>query len=226
MRHCVVCAEGPSAVGKTTLVTALARAAGAAAVPELDARGAPSVAEAPAASAAWFVEAHAASWRRARALAADAPFAVLDGDPFKGLWYGPTFPDAGWPGLDVVGPLHEAAIASGALAFPDLYVALDATEARLRARRAGDATRTRRGFEEHLRLVDPLRRWFAALAVVAPGRVLRVDTTDRDPDALVDVVLARVASLPPDPPDAPQLLARMLTWAREAAARDAAARDA
>ena len=184
----VLCVEGPSAVGKTTLVTALARRAGAVVVPELDARGAPPLAE----SAAWFVDAHAARWQRAVALAARAPFAVLDGDPFKGLWYGPTFADAGWPGVDVVGPLYAAAVAAGALAFPDLYVALDATEARLRARRAGDATRTRRHFEQHLRLVEPLRRWFAALASAAPERVLRIDTTDMDPDAVADAVLARV----------------------------------
>ncbi len=206
----VVCVEGPSAVGKTTLARALAEAAGAAVVPELDARDAPPA----AASAAWFVDGHAAQWRAARALAREAPFAVLDGDPFKGLWYHAVFADEGWPGADATGPLYAAHLAAGTLGVPTLYVALDASEAELRARRAGDATRTRRNFEANLRLVAPLRRWFDALAAAAPERVLRPDTGARD--ALVDAVRDRVATLPVDAPDPTRdaaLLARMLTWA-------------
>jgi hypothetical protein len=91
----VICLEGPSAVGKTTLASAR------------------------------------------------APFAVLDGDPFKGLWYNWMHADQGWEGVNVVAPLYRAHLERGTLAFPDLYVALDATEAQLRDRRAGDPTRTR-----------------------------------------------------------------------------------
>jgi hypothetical protein len=186
-------------------LAALARGVGAAVVPELDARGAPPTA---AASAAWFVEAHAGRWARARALADAAPLVVLDGDPLKGLWYGPAYPDAGWPGLDVVAPLHEAAVARGALGFPDLYALLTADEPELRARRAGDPTRTRRHFESHLRLVEPQRRHFAALGAEAPGRVLVLPTEDRD--ALPRIVRDAAATLPPGPPDAAPLLARLL----------------
>ncbi len=207
-RGIVVCVEGPSAVGKTTLATALART-GAAVVPELDAAGAPPVAE----SAAWFVERHAAQWRAARALAEEAPFAVLDGDPFKGLWYNAVFAERGWPGVDVVRPLYAAHVAAGTIGVPALYVALDASEDELRARRAGDAARTRRSFEAHLRLVVPLRRWFDTVAACDPARVLRPDTSARD--ALVDVVrdaVATLAAVPPEPGRDAAVVARMLRW--------------
>lgn len=202
----IVCLEGPSAAGKSSLAAALAREAGAAVVPELDAAGAPPVAE----SAPWFVDRHAARWRRARALAAAAPLVVLDGDPFKGLWYNPAFAEAGWPGVDVLGPLYRAHLAGGTLAFPDLYVVLVATDAQLRARRAGDPTRTRRNFEAHLRLVEPQRRYFDELRAADPARVLLLDTGARD--ALPGAVRDAVAQLPPGAPDSARLLARMAAY--------------
>lgn len=202
----IVCLEGPSAVGKTTLAAALARRTGAAVVPELDASGAPPAAE----SAAWFVDAHAAEWQRARALAHGAPLVVMDCDPFKGLWFNWVFADQGWPGIQVQQPLHRAHVDAGTLAFPDLYVLLLATEAQLRARRAGDPTRTRRNHEMHLRLIRPQRRYFEALQAADPPRVLLLGTTVRE--TLADQVLAAVAALPPDPPDSARLFDHIARW--------------
>ncbi|HEX5869476.1 MAG TPA: hypothetical protein VFY65_03610 [Longimicrobium sp.] len=202
----IVCLEGVSAVGKTTLAAALARQAGAAVIPELDGSGAPPVAE----SAAWFVDAHAAQWRQARALAVRAPLVVMDCDPLKGLWFNWVFAEHGWPGIDVQGPLYRAHLRRGTMAFPDLYVVLQATDGQLRARRAGDPTRTRRNHEMHLRLAAPQRRYFQALQAADPPRVLLLDTSDRD--ALVDAVLAAVQALPPEPPDSMRLLEHMVDW--------------
>jgi hypothetical protein len=206
--HTVVCVEGPSAVGKTALAAALARERGAAVVPELDAAGAPPAGR----SAEWFVERHAGQWRLARELAARSPFAVLDGDPFKGLWYNWVYADEGWEGVEKVAPLYRARIEAGALAFPDLYVALTAAEEELRRRRAGDASRSRRNFERHLRLVGPLRRYFGELSEAAPGRVLILETDSRD--ELVGRVSEALESLPPGAPDSPRLLAHMAGWLR------------
>jgi hypothetical protein len=171
----VVCLEGPSSVGKTSLAEALARECGAAIVPEQDASGAPP----PGRSAAWFVKRHAAQWRLAREMASGAPFAVLDGDPFKGLWYNRVYADEGWEGVEAVAPLYRAHVEAGALAFPDLYVALTAPEEELRRRRAGDASRSRRNFEKHLLLAGPLLCYFYELRDAAPRRVAVVETSMR-----------------------------------------------
>lgn len=202
----VVCLEGPSAVGKTTLAEALARVCGAAVVPELDASGAPPVGR----SAAWFVERHAEQWRLARGLAAAAPFAVLDGDPFKGLWYNRVYADEGWEGVETVAPLYRAQVEAGALAFPDLYVALTATEYELRRHRAGDPSRTRRNFEKHLRLAGPLLDYFREMRAVAPARVAVVETGPEG--SLVERVTEALGSLPPGPPDSLRLLDHMTRW--------------
>jgi thymidylate kinase len=204
----VICLEGPSAVGKTTLAAALARDAGAAVVPELVATGSPPIGNA----AAWFVDRHVAQWQSARALTLAGSLAVIDGDPFKGLWYNWIFAADGWEGLDVIAPLYRHAVRRGGLSFPDLYVILGATEVQLRARRAGDATRSRRNFEPHLRLVEPHRRYFTALAAIAPGRVLFLDTSARD--SLAASVIEGVAGLPASPLDSALLLEHMVAWVR------------
>jgi hypothetical protein len=202
----IICLEGPSAVGKTTLAAALAREAGAAVIPELDAGAAPPIPE----SAAWFVDAHAVQWQQALEFATRAPLVVIDCDPLKGLWFNWVFAEHGWPGIDEQRPLHRAHIERGTLAFPDLYVVLQATESQLRARRDADPTRTRRNHEMHLRLAAPQRRYFEALQRADPPRVLLLDTSDQS--TLVDTVLTAVERLPANPPDSMRLFDHMADW--------------
>ena len=177
----IICVEGPSAVGKTTLVAALAASMSGQVVPELETINAPPRSE----STGWFVDQSSRRWQEARALAAATQAVFLDGDPFKGLWYDAVFRNDGWPDPKLVAALYRERIENGWLAWPDLYLALDADETELTKRRAADPTRRRRRFESHLRLLVPLREYFSALAERLPGRVLRLDTTQLSADAVV-----------------------------------------
>lgn len=154
----------------------------------------------------------AGQWRLARGLAAGAPFAVLDGDPFKGLWYNWIYSGEGWEGVETVAPLYRAQVETCALAFPDLYVALTAPEEELRRRRDGDASRSRRNFEKHLGVAGPLLNYFYELRDAAPGRVAIVETSARE--NLVGWVTGALELLSPDPPDSLRLLDHMADWLR------------
>ena len=205
----IVCLEGPSASGKTTLARALHATHGAAVIPELTAADAPP----PPQAEPWFTERHAERWQAARAAATTAPFAVIDCDPLKGLWYNWMHAHVGWPSADIVEPLYRGRIERGELAFPDLYVYLDATEAQLRQRRAGDPTRQRRGFEKNVATIHPQRRYFSALAEADPGRVAFVDTSARA--TLIDRVMPLLREPPIQRAADLTLLATMARWVRD-----------
>jgi thymidylate kinase len=209
----IVCIEGPSAVGKTTLGMALAKRVGGFVVPEV------SGTQPPGESAAWFVDEHAKRWREARESAARVPLVVLDGDPFKGLWYNWIYAAEGWAGIEVVAPLYRAELRSGDIGFPDLYVVLQATAATLRSRRMRDATRRRSSFEKHLAMLEPLDRYFDELSVRAPARVVKVETDDRTPGDLVEIVLKEVERLVPPKIDPIRLLDSMADWVAAGARR-------
>lgn len=102
-----ICLEGPSAVGKTTLAAALTRECGAAVVPCRQSQSPPP----------WFMDRHAALWQEVRTGASDSFFAVMDGDPIKGLWYNWIFSADGWPGLEIVTPLYRSHLERGTIAF-------------------------------------------------------------------------------------------------------------
>lgn len=160
---------------------------GAAVVSELDGAGAPPIQE----SASWFVERHVANWSSALEMARSSPLVVLDGDPFKGLWYNPVFREEGWPPVETMAALYRNAVERGQLEFPDMYLVLSASEIQLRERQASDSSRKRRRFEKHLRLVEPQRSYFAHLQSLSPERVQFLDTAVR-----INVVGAALANLP------------------------------
>ena len=205
----IVCLEGPSAAGKTTLARALHAEHAAAVIPELVAADAPP----PPQAEPWFSDRHAERWGEARAAARVAPFAVIDCDPLKGLWYNWMHAHVGWPSVDTVEPLYRSHMERGGLAFPDLYIYLDATAAQLRQRRADDPTRQRRGFGKNVSTIYAQRAYFSALADVDPGRVAIVDTSARA--TLVDRVMALLRKPPSPGADDLTLLGTMARWVRE-----------
>ncbi|HEU0052039.1 MAG TPA: AAA family ATPase, partial [Longimicrobium sp.] len=143
----IVCLEGPSAVGKTTLAAALAESVGAFLVPEVN-----LLFERPADEPTmWYLERQAERWAIAAKEAADGALVVLDGDVFQPLWYNWSYGFEGRQSLDALEAFYRPRLASGEIGFPALYAVLRASEETLRARKEADATRRRGGFETHLR---------------------------------------------------------------------------
>ncbi|MEV8517871.1 hypothetical protein [Dactylosporangium sp. NPDC051484] len=66
---------------------------------------------------------------------------------------------------------NRVAIAAGRLGFADAVLVSLPSVTELHRRRDADATRQRRNFSLHVRLTEPLREWYQALELAAPGRV-------------------------------------------------------
>jgi hypothetical protein len=64
------------------------------------------------------------------------------------------------------------AFAAGRYALADVFLVANVDDATLRARRDADPSRTRRNFERHVLLRDALLRWYSAIDLLEPGRVV------------------------------------------------------
>jgi hypothetical protein len=88
------------------------------------------------------------------------------------------------------------AFASGRQALADLFLVSDIDEATLRTRRDADPSRTRRNFERHVRVRDPLLRWYRAIDRLEPGRVVfGLPETGITPDLVAKGKRARPSGL-------------------------------
>jgi hypothetical protein len=167
----IICLEGPSAVGKTTMCAALAEQSNAFVVPEVNA-----LFERPAqASADWYLERQVERWEIAQKHSVDNRLVVLDGDVFQPLWYNWSFGFAEYQPLEALSAFYQPRIEAGIISFPDHYVPLFVDENELRLRKEADQTRTRRGFDSHLRLLQTQPRYFEMLAGLMPGKVHSIE---------------------------------------------------
>jgi len=160
----IICLEGGSAAGKTTLSHAIAARTGAAVIEEVWALfGRPSP-EPPL----WYLEKQVERWRFALKSAEKHGLAILDGDPFQPLWYGWAYGFIEPHTLNTVTSFYRDAIAAGSLAFPDRYILLAVGEPELMARRQGDASRSRRNFAKHVSLLRHQPSYFATMNTISP----------------------------------------------------------
>ncbi|HEY8560174.1 MAG TPA: hypothetical protein VIL74_07345 [Pyrinomonadaceae bacterium] len=109
---------------------------------------------------------------------------------------------------------YRPAMQNNLIDFPRRYFVFSAGEAELRKRRAGDAARQRRGFETHLKMIAPMRRYFEAMRNVSPGRAMFLEAETIVSN--VEFVCGNVSDLnAPEPLDSLFLLDEMLAWLRE-----------
>jgi hypothetical protein len=128
----------------------------------------------PEAAARFWVERNVARWSEVLDRERRDRLVVVDTDPFKlhyvwSLWRTGRTGEREWA---LQRDLARAAFASGRYALADIVLYADLDEPTLRARRAGDPTRTRRNFESHVRLRESAVRWYRAIDGLEPGRVM------------------------------------------------------
>lgn len=187
----IICFEGASAVGKTTTANRFKSSGGAFVVPEVNLLFERPENESPE----WYFERQIERWQIAQEQCKSYRLVILDGDPFQPLWYSWAYKFVGWQSLDFMVQFYGSKIQSLTLGFPDRYFIFGASEVELRKRQGADATRRRSGFETHLRMIEPQRRYFQAMQNSAPNRVrfleaktveTNVESIQADISALVD----------------------------------------
>lgn len=167
----IVAVEGPSAAGKTTWCR---RYGGDAVVPEYVPTGRePSDAD-PDAQADYWVDVNVGRWAAAGSVERTVGVAVCDSDPLK-LHYSWCLARVGAGSVERWERELRAvrrAFEADRLGFADLVLVSVPDLETLRVRKAGDLTRTRRSFELHAQLREPLREWYRAVERLEPGRVV------------------------------------------------------
>jgi hypothetical protein len=167
----IIVVEGISASGKTTWCEAFGQGH---IVPENGPadRCLPANADERIAAGFW-TDRNVARWSAALAAEQETGLAVCDTDPLKlhyswSLWRIGEGSEQAWR---LEAETMRAAMAGRRIGFADAYVVgrIDAEIAR--RRRDGDATRTRRNFDLHVRLQEPLLAWYRAMSTVLPDRV-------------------------------------------------------
>lgn len=182
----IICLEGPSAVGKTTTCAAFAEHNNAYIVPEVNA-----LFERPAnTSSDWYLERQVERWEIAQKHAANNRLVVLDGDLFQPLWYNWSFGFKQWQPLETLIAFYRPRIEAGTIRFPDHYVPLFVDASELRRRKECDQTRSRRGFDLNLCLLQTQPRYFEMLSHLMPGRVHSIEAKN------VETNLRRILECP------------------------------
>ncbi|MBL7257465.1 hypothetical protein [Paractinoplanes lichenicola] len=164
----IVVVTGPSAAGKTTWCRRHC-------ADYLIAEYAPTGAEpVDGDTTAFWCSVNCDRWRAAVEREEASGLAVCDDDPMKlhYTWSLLRMGEASQELWEREVAANRAAIADGRLGFADLVLVSLPSGDELLARRNGDRTRRRRNFALHARLAAPLREWYRAWEVVAPGRVL------------------------------------------------------
>jgi hypothetical protein len=166
----IVAVEGPSAAGKTTWC----RTAAVEFVPEYAPTGTEPNGSDAASQARYWTDVNTARWAQALDLEARDGVAICDSDPMK-LHYSWCLArvGAGPPSrfAQELACVREA-MSHKQLGFADVVLVTVPDEKTLRLQKVGDPTRSRRSFELHAKLREPLIEWYQCLNELRPGQVV------------------------------------------------------
>jgi hypothetical protein len=168
----IVVVEGISAAGKTTWCH---KHAAELTVPETGPRDdAPDPLLDPVGAARFWVEQSECRWTTACAIERSRGLAVCDTDPLKlhyvwSLWKVGVASERYWSEERVA---TRDAIANGRLGFADIHLVKRINPQLARQQRDADPTRSRRNFELHVKLRNPLMAWYRAIEKTLPGAVI------------------------------------------------------
>lgn len=163
----IICLEGASAVGKTTVSRLLEQKFGYIRVAEVNELFKRSTNE----SSTWYFERQIDRWKLAREVSKKGGIAVLDGDPFQPVWYNWIFANDGLQPLNEVFDFYHCKIQRGDIEFPNKYIVLNSSHSELSKRKESDLTRSRRHFDKHLHLIEPQSEYFEAMCSVSSNSV-------------------------------------------------------
>jgi hypothetical protein len=166
----IVAVEGPSAAGKTTWC----RTAAVEFVAEYAPTGAEPDGSDPVRQGHYWADVNTVRWSQALDLEARRGTAICDTDPMK-LHYSWCLARVG--AVPASRFIHELAsvreaMRSKQLGFADVLLLTLPDEETLRLQKVGDSTRSRRSFELHAKLREPLSEWYQCLDRLKPGRVI------------------------------------------------------
>lgn len=181
----VICFEGASAIGKTSLCQLLADQY--LIVPEVNLLFQEEIPD----SKFWYYQKQVV---RYQICSKANQSCILDGDPFQPLWYNWIYGyPSDFPSFEETMHFYTNQIASQTICFPDLYIVFETSIENLYDRKAKDRTRKRRNFEKHLQLIEPQKCYFQYLkeATNIPVVFLNYDT----PNKTKGRVLAAINSL-------------------------------
>lgn len=153
----IICFEGASAVGKTSVSKYLSENFNAYVIPEVNLLFQRPTNE----SKFWYFEKQVERWELAVKASKNYQIVILDGDPFQPLWYNWAYNFDVLQPLETIADFYREKLADCKIAFPDKYFILTVNKDDLRKRKIKDASRTRKNFERHLQFIKPQLAFFS-----------------------------------------------------------------
>jgi len=151
----IICFEGPSGIGKTTMSTLFS--ADYNIVPEVNLLFTRTDKE----PKYWYLERQLERYELCKESKKPS---ILDGDIFQPIWYNwvCNYPSE-FLSKKETHDFYKAKLSAGSITFPDVYIIFHVEEKELWRRKEQDKTRQRRNFEKHLKIIEPLKGYYRFL---------------------------------------------------------------